>query len=162
MKVRWIPLNTPQVSNSVCTPAVKLCGRTKKKTHKRARPRLFMLVVIFFMQLDSKYKHWPILLWLICINLRMFWLFDVILRYHSWQMTTKDCRVYWCWNTHCVSATAWPSAHCLPVFQVTETLGVKRLHFNLHDLSKKIIILIINQLFWHARHIQANGGSTLR
>lgn len=83
MKVRYIPLNTPQVSNSARTPAVKLCGRTQTHTSAHAQARLFVLVVIFFMQLDSKYKHWPILLWLICINLRMFWLFDVILRYHS-------------------------------------------------------------------------------
>lgn len=103
------------------------------------------------MQLDSKYKHWPILLWLICINLRMFWLFDVILRYHSWQMTTKDCSVYWRPNPQRVTATAWPPAHCLPVFQVTEALRVRRLHLNLHVLSQKIIILIVNQLFWHAR-----------
>lgn len=122
-------------SQTVCARWLWSCVVVHKHTHKRARAHLFMLVVMFFMQLDSKYKHWPILLWLICIDLRMLWLFDVILRYHSWQMTTEDCSVYCRRNTRRVSVTAWPSAHCVQVFQVTEMLRVKRLHFNLHVLN---------------------------
>lgn len=72
---------------------------------------LLMLVVIF--SLHSKYKHLPTLMRIICINLRMFWLFHVILCNHSWQMTTKrlQCLLISKYMCVCVLRTAWPSVH---------------------------------------------------